>query len=202
MAQFGFRMRDHAGSRAIRRSVPFNQVMQSGDAIRWRMDVGRQGSFVVALLLLSSLARAADPTQDAEAVANPLQLQSLDQLSMTHERPLFSPTRRPPAKPLAPIVSHSEPPPPPPPPPPSVVVLGIVSEDGDGRAAIRSGDKSAGNKVMRVRVGDAVAGWKVDRIEPRRLFLTLGDRSADYALFAAKPAKSADTTDRRSRQVR
>jgi general secretion pathway protein N len=166
------------------------------------MDMGRQGSFVVALLLLSSLARAADSTQDAEAVANPLQLQPLDQLSMTHERPLFSPTRRPPPKlvaPVAPVASRSEPPPPPP--PPSVVVLGIVSEDGDGLAAIRSGDKSAGNKVMRVRVGDAVAGWKVERIEPRRLFLTLGDRSVDFALFGPKPAKSADS-DRRSRQVR
>jgi general secretion pathway protein N len=165
------------------------------------MDMGRQGSFVVALLLLSSLARAADSTQDAEAVANPLQLQPLDQLSMTHERPLFSPTRRPPPKPVAPVASRSEPPPPPPSPPPSVVLLGIVSEDGDGRAAIRSGDKSAGNKVMRVRVGDAVAGWTVERIEPRRLFLTLGDRSVDFALFGPKPAKSTDS-DRRSRQVR
>jgi general secretion pathway protein N len=166
------------------------------------MDVGRQGSFVVVLLLLSSLARAADPTQDAEAVANPLQLQPLDQLSVTDERPLFSPTRRPPAKPVAPIVSRSEPPPPPPPPPPSVVLLGIVSEDdGDARAAIRSGDKSVGNKVMRVRVGDAVAGWKVERIEPRRLFLTSGDRAVDFALFGPKPAKSADS-DRRPRQVR
>ena len=164
------------------------------------MDVGRQAWFVVALLLLSSLARAADPTQDAEAVANPLQLQPLDQLSMTHERPLFSPTRRPPAKPVAPVAIRSEPPPPAP--PPSVVLLGIVSEDdGDTRAAIRAGDKSAGNKVMRVRVGDAVAGWTVERIEPRRLFLTLGDRAVDFALFAPKPAKSADT-DRRSRQVR
>jgi general secretion pathway protein N len=167
------------------------------------MDVRRQGSFVVAFLLLSSLARAADPSSDADTVANPLERQTLGQLSTTRERPLFSPTRRPPAKPVAPVVSRSEPPPPPPP-PPSVVVLGIVSEDGDGRAAIRSGDKSAGGKVMRVRVGDAVAGWKVERIEPRRLFLTSGDRSVDFALFSAKPAKSADSavSDRRPRQVR
>lgn len=165
------------------------------------MGVGRQGSFVVAFLLLSSLARAADPASGADGVANPLELQPLDQLSVTHERPLFSPTRRPPATPVAAVTSRSEPTPPPPS-PPSVVLLGIVSEDGDGRAAIRSGDKSAGNKVMRVRVGDAVAGWKVERIEPRRLFLTLGDRSVDYALFGAKPARSADSTERRSRQVR
>jgi hypothetical protein len=168
------------------------------------MGVGRQSSVVVAILLLSSLARAADPTSRADNVANPLELQPLDQLSVTHERPLFSPTRRPPAKPVAPVVSRSEPPPPPPSPPPSVVVLGIVSEDGDGRAAIRTGDKTAGNKVMRGRVGDAVAGWTVERIEPRRLFLTSGDRSVDFALFGPKAAKSADSavSERRTRQVR
>ena len=167
------------------------------------MDVCRLGSCAVAVWLLSSLARAADPTSGADSVANPLELQPLDQLSVTHDRPLFSPTRRPPAKPVASVVSHSEPPPPPPP-PPSVVVLGIVSEDGDGRAVIRSGDKSAGNKVMRVQVGDAVSGWKVERIEPRRLLLTLGDRSVDFALFGAKSAKTAESAvlERRARQVR
>lgn len=123
-------------------------------------------------------ARAADAGGEA-AVANPVELQPLDQLSATHERPLFAPTRRPPPKPVA-VVARPEPPPPPAP-PPNVVLLGIVSEGGDGRAAI----KQSGDKVMRVRMGDDVGGWKVERIEPRRLVLTLGERSVDFALFAA-----------------
>jgi hypothetical protein len=158
---------------------------------------------VAGLCLCVSSAHAADPTAVGDAVVNPVQLQSFDQLSATRDRPLFSPNRQPPPKPVAAaVVSHPEPPPPP---PPSVVVLGIVSEDGDGRAAIRSGDKHSGDKVERVRIGDDVGGWKVERIEPRRLVLMQGERSVDFSLFGstAKVAKSSDATvpERRPRQV-
>lgn len=58
---------------------------------------------------------------------------------------------------------------------------------------------------MRVRIGDDVGGWKVDRIEPRRLVLTLGERTVDFSLFsaAAKAVKPADPVlaERRPRQV-
>jgi hypothetical protein len=57
-------------------------------------------------------------------------------LSATIDKPLFSPARRPPAKPVAPVARQEAPPPPP---PPSVVVLGIVSENGDGRAQLLQG---------------------------------------------------------------
>jgi general secretion pathway protein N len=175
------------------------------------MDVGmnmwRQGFVAAMFCLCASLASAAEeaPRGDAaasQAVMNPVALQPSDQLSATHDRPLFSPTRRPPPKPVA-AAEASAPPPPPPAPPPSLVLLGIVSEDGEGRAAIRSRDKDKG-KVERVRIGDDVGGWKVDRIEPRRLVLTLGERSVDFALFAAKAAKSADAAapQPRARQVR
>lgn len=150
-----------------------------------------------ALGLWASFACAGEPAP-GDAIANPVELQPLDRLSATRERPLFSSTRRPPPKPAVAPAARQEPPPPPAP-PPSVVVLGIVSEDGVGRAAI----KSAGDKVVRVRAGDDVGGWKVERVEPRRLVLTLGERSADFALFgaAAKGARSK-ALDRRLRQVR
>jgi general secretion pathway protein N len=160
------------------------------------MDAWRQFSVVAVLCLCSSLACAADPAPSGDGVINPVALQPLDQLSATHDRPLFSPTRHPPPKPVAPVISHVEPPPAP---PPSLVLLGIVrEEDGDGRAAIRAHDK-----VVRVAIGDDVGGWKVERIEPRRLVLTLGERSVDFSLFnsAAKRAKSADAAapERRAR---
>jgi hypothetical protein len=200
--------------------VPDDDILQR--ALAWRRLVVRgmyivgsgkdQGECMVAwwtcpvvagLYLCVSLAHAANPTAGGDAIVNPVELQSFDQLSATRDRPLFSPTRQPPPKPVAAaVVSHPEPPPPP---PPSVVVLGIVSEDGDGRAAIRSGDKHSGDKVERVRIGDDVGGWKVDRIEPRRLVLMQGERSVDFSLFggAAKAAKSSDATapERRTRQV-
>jgi general secretion pathway protein N len=127
---------------------------------------------------------AGDAAPGGGAVDNPIELQSFDELSSTRERPLFAPTRRPPPKPVAPVVSRVEPPAPPPP-PPSLVVLGIVSEDGEGRAAVRAGDKGdKGGKVVRVRAGDDLDGWKVGRVEPRKLVLTQGDRSVDFNLFS------------------
>jgi len=140
---------------------------------------------------------------DDIVVNNPVELQPLQGLTATHERPLFSPTRRPPAKIVAPLVVEHEPPPAPPPPPPSVVVLGIVSENGEARAAIRSADKRltekrSADKVLRVRAGDDVGGWTVARIEPRRLVLTQGERSVDFVLFGAsdKPVRAADAAAR------
>jgi general secretion pathway protein N len=156
------------------------------------MDALQRYALTAGLCLCASLTHAVSAASDAEAVDNPVAVQPLSQLSATLERPLFSTTRRPAPKPAAPVVSA--PPPPPPPAPPSVVVLGIVSEDGIGHAAIRNGDK-----VMRVRMGDDVGGWTVESIEPRRLVLRLGERSVDFRLFntQAKGVKAADATPQR-----
>ncbi|QPF87793.1 hypothetical protein IC762_16510 [Bradyrhizobium genosp. L] len=152
---------------------------------------------MVVLLCLSvpSVHAAETPASTEAAAGNPVGLQPLQQLSATKDKPLFTPARRPPPKPVAPVARQE--PPPPPPPPPTVVVLGIVSEDGDGRAAIRA--SGASDKVVRVRTGDDVSGWKVERIEPRRLVLTQGERSVDFALFggSTKVAKSAKAAERR-----
>ncbi|MDI4235723.1 MULTISPECIES: hypothetical protein [unclassified Bradyrhizobium] len=161
-----------------------------------------QVSMAVALCLCASLTRAAEPPASGDvAVSNPVELQPLPELGATRDKPLFSPTRRPPPKPVAPVARQE--PPPPPPPPPSVVVLGIVSENGDGRAAIRAG--GTGDKVTRVRTGDDVSGWKVERIEPRRLVLTQGERAVDFALFGggAKSVKTAGSAvEQRLREIR
>jgi len=156
------------------------------------MDASQRYALTAALCLCASVTHAVKAASDSEAADNPVAVQPLGELSATLERPLFSMTRRPAPKPAAPVVSA--PPPPPPPPPPSVVVLGIVSEDGIGHAAIRSGDK-----LMRVRTGDDVGGWKVETIEPRRLVLRLGERSVDFKLFntQVKGVKAADATPQR-----
>jgi general secretion pathway protein N len=167
-----------------------------------RESVSRRMLIAVLLCLGASFAGAAElPANDDVAVSNPVELLPLRELAVTRDKPLFSPTRQPPPKAVAPVARQE--PPPPPPPPPSVVVLGIVSENGNGRAAIRAG--GAGDKVTRVRTGDDVGGWKVERIEPRRLVLTQGERSVDFALFGggAKSVKTAGTAvEQRLRQLR
>jgi general secretion pathway protein N len=132
---------------------------------------------------------AAQPAQPQAGapVTNPLAIQSLDGLSATRERPLFSARRRPPA----PIrVAVAPPPPPAPPPqPPQVAVYGIVAEPAGSRAMIRAN----GDKIVGVRVGDDVAGWKVSKIERRVIELSLADRAVSFAMFAANsPAAGPD----------
>ena len=93
------------------------------------------------------------------------------------------------------------------------VRIEILTPDGEAQAtaqtiadAARSGRIGDGKiwispieEVIRVRTGDDVSGWKVERVEPRRLVLTQGERSVDFGLFdgAAKAAKAAKPPERR-----
>jgi hypothetical protein len=117
-------------------------------------------------------------------LANPVATQPLDRLSATRERPLFSPTRRPPAPPPPPVVQR--PAPVLPPAAPSVDLFGIVRDEEGARAVVRVGP---GNKILRVRVGDDIGGWKVSQIEGRKLVLSLGERSTTFTLFSGQNAK-------------
>jgi len=126
------------------------------------------------------------PATPTAGLASPLAVHSLDRLSATRERPLFSPSRRAPAPPPPPIVR----PPPPPPEPPNVTLVGIVMDAEEARAIVQSGSK---NEVRRVRVGDDIGGWKVAQIENRRLVLKLDSRQATFSMFSGqrKPAPRA-----------
>ncbi|MEN3378747.1 MAG: hypothetical protein V7604_4102 [Hyphomicrobiales bacterium] len=134
------------------------------------------------LLLCCSAALAADaaalPTP-RDGLPNPLAAQTMEGLSATVDRPLFSPSRRAPAPPPVPA-AEAPAPPPPPAPPPNVVLVGIVMDGESARAVIRAG---ADKKIMRARIGDDVGGWKVAQIEGRKLVLSLDDRLATFTLF-------------------
>jgi hypothetical protein len=147
----------------------------------------------VLLLCWPAAAFAADTAAspaiaaDAAAVApnprdglpNPLAAQSMEGLSASVDRPLFSPSRRAPAPPPLPAAQVAAPPPPPAP-PPNVVLVGIVMDGETARAVIRAG---AEKKILRARIGDDVDGWKVAQIEGRKLVLSLDDRLATFTLF-------------------
>ncbi len=137
---------------------------------------------LVALALVGTpAARAANlttPTQSPrQAIENPVAAISLDQLAATRERPLFTPDRRRPT--VASVVSHVEPHPSPPD-EPRLSLFGVVLDADGPRAVIRS--DSAG-KILRVRLGDEVGGWRVTHIDGQQLVMSLDGRSATLMMF-------------------
>jgi general secretion pathway protein N len=121
-----------------------------------------------------------------QATANPLAAQTLEGLAATRERPLFSAQRRPPTPPR--FAAAPPPPPPPPPQPPQVALYGIVAEAGGARAMVRAN----GDKIIGVRIGDDIGGWKVTKIERRQIELSLADRAVSFAMFSANSAIAAN----------
>lgn len=117
---------------------------------------------------------------------NPVAEIPLDRLSATRERPLFSPSRRPPSRRQpAPMAHVEKPPPPSPASPPSVALFGIVVGVEGPRAFIATGPSE---RIIWVRPGDDVNGWKVTDISERRLVLSRADLSATFTLFSAENA--------------
>ena len=123
-------------------------------------------------------ADAAAPAQGSSNVtlSNPLAAQSLERLSATVDRPLFSPSRRPPPGPVA----QPPQPPVPPAPPPNLVLSGIVMDGKNARAVVQLG---AEKRILHAQIGDNIAGWTVSRIEGRKLVLSLDGRFATFTLF-------------------
>jgi hypothetical protein len=111
---------------------------------------------------------------------SPVAALSLERFSATRERPLFSPTRRPPPAPPAPVVS-----PPSPPAPPKIALLGTVMDAGEARALVKL---EGTDKMLRLRIGDNIGGWKVTEIETRTLVVSREDRSASFTLFSGQGA--------------
>jgi hypothetical protein len=74
-----------------------------------------------------------------------------------------------------------------------VALYGIVSESGGARAMVRAN----GDKIIGVRIGDDIAGWRVTRIERRQIELSLADRAVSFAMFnsAVAPASPANVDE-------
>jgi hypothetical protein len=140
---------------------------------------------VSCVLVVSILGYGAVFAQQSElssaALANPVAAQSLDELSATLNRPLFSPGRRPPAPPPPPPVVQTTAPPAPPPSRPDLMLLGVVMDGEGARAVIRTGGNK---KILRAQIGDDIDGWKVSQIEGRKVVLSLDGRFATFTLFS------------------
>jgi hypothetical protein len=138
---------------------------------------------LVAWLAVGSGAAIAQQRETPTAVSDNMPI-SLDRLSATRERPLFSPSRRPPP----PVAAFRALPPPPPPPPlpkpaPSLVLFGTFESKEEIGAIVQVGK----DKPTIVRFGTYIDGWRVTEIGNRRVVLSLDGRKTVFSLFGKEP---------------
>lgn len=111
-------------------------------------------------------------------LGNPLWRLPLKQFSATRERPLFSPSRRPPAPApayVAPVAAR-QPAKPPEPEHPAIALAGtIVGTDGYRVAVFRD---TSNQNVLRLHVGENYGGWVVRLIGPREARLVKNGEQA------------------------
>lgn len=104
---------------------------------------------------------------------NPLWVISLDQLSSTRQRPLFSPTRRPlPAVAVAPVAAAPIPITPPPE-RPQLTLVGTVVGEQDGIGVFV---EQSTQKVFRLKIGEAYEGWSLRSMRRRAVELEKNGR--------------------------
>ena len=162
------------------------------------MSAPRRAALVVLSLLAAGAAAAqnaaAPVAQDsaappAAANGNPLAAIAIQSLSATRERPLFTPSRRPPAPPVvaAPVVAAPAPAPveAPPETPPFKLIGTIVG----GEESIAIFFNPATNATTRVHAGKEEAGWKVVAVNARAA--TLEKASQSVTLDLPKPGEAS-----------
>ena len=155
-------------------------------------DVGGTPAAKVELGGMRPIAGQVKPADSMSKSGNPLWSIPLSVLTATHERPLFSASRRPPAK--AVIGPRIEPPPPPPvvekpAERPSLALIGAIVGDGEAIAVFLD---QANQRIVRLRQGETHAGWMAGSILQREVTLTKDNRTEVLVLPTAgvSPASS------------
>ena len=116
---------------------------------------------------------------------NPLWSVPLDVLTATRERPLFSPSRRPPSAPVIATKPVAAPPPPPPPPAPERPNLSLVGTVRAENGSIAVFVDATTQATVRLRPGQNHRGWTLQSVDRRAAELQKGDRTETVALSAA-----------------
>lgn len=114
------------------------------------------------------------------AGGNPLWGIPLHTMSATRERPLFSPSRRPPSRPIVAAAPPS--PSPSKPPPPAVPPLTLVGTVLGGSEDVGVFVEQATKNVIRLRVGEGHDDWRLRSLQARAAILEQGRRRATLAL--------------------
>jgi general secretion pathway protein N len=138
--------------------------------------------------------RAATPGGQAEPRGNPLWAIPLSSLTATRERPIFLPSRRPPAPAVAgPPPAPVRPPPPPPAEPdrPRLALVGAVAGDSEG-IAIFLDQTTRG--IVRLRTGENHSGWILRSVKGREATLQKDRETVLLALPAPSEPEGAPGT--------
>jgi hypothetical protein len=119
----------------------------------------------------------AAPTPAAERAlsANPLWAMPVKQFSVTRERPIFLPSRRPPAPPSTVTVAKViVPPKPKEPEQPQLSLVGTIVSDEDKFGIFVD---QATKAVLRLRIGEDFQGWKLQSVKGREVALQKNQQS-------------------------
>jgi hypothetical protein len=124
----------------------------------------------------------AKPAEAPTVAANPLWAIPLSALASTRTRPLFTPSRRPPAPIVASVPVAAAPPPPPPPAPPqhpNMTLVGTVAGENEGVAVFID---TATRDTVRLRTGEGHSGWVLQSVQRSAATLQKGQQIETLAL--------------------
>jgi hypothetical protein len=133
----------------------------------------------------------AKPTEASTVAANPLWAIPLSALTATRMRPLFTPSRRPPAPVVASVPVAAPRPPPTPlalPQHPNLTLVGTVAGENEGVAVFID---TTTRDTVRLRTGEGHIGWILQSVERRAATLQKGDQTETLAL--PKPMETQAT---------
>ena len=158
--------------RVVNPANPVNSTNPVNSASSSSSDNSSSASSSGETKTVRTAARPADPAADSRASAgNPLWVLPLKQLSITQERPIFSPSRRPPppATPkVAPVAAPRQPVKPVEPERPAVSLLGTVVGSAE-RIGVFT--ETATGNFVRMREGEDHQGWVLKSVQAREVTL-------------------------------
>ena len=143
------------------------------------------------------------PLPERAQIGNPLWAIPLGSLSKTRDRPLFTPSRRPPAPAVVavpPVVQPKVVARPAEPEHPNLTLIGTVVGENEGIGVFLD---QATHNFVRIKTGEGHAGWILRSIKAREVTLEKGQRSETLRLPARKmPARARQPRQASDRDLR
>jgi hypothetical protein len=136
---------------------------------------------VVEVTIPPAAPSAPGPSAERPLSANPLWAMPIKQFSLTRERPIFLPSRRPPAPPPSAVTVAKviAPPKPKEPEQPQLSLVGTIASDEDQFGIFVD---QATKNVLRLRVGEDFQGWKLQSVKGREVAFQKNQQSFVVAL--------------------